>query len=78
MKIRDKLERTYMDKKRNNPTEMVTVLHTLSPISDTNISVNAAVKPDFASIATTADGCPLKKTINADARAHRSSTAEIA
>jgi hypothetical protein len=50
-------------------------LNTLSPISDTKISVNAAVKPDFASIATTADGCPLKKTIKADARTQRSKAA---
>lgn len=52
-------------------------LYTLSPISDTKISVNAAVKPDLASIATTADGCPLEKTIKADARAHRRITAPI-
>ena len=48
---------------------------TLSPISDTKISVNAAVKPDFASIDTTADGCPLKK--KPAARVQRSSTAPI-
>ena len=48
---------------------------TLSPISDTKISVNAAVKPDFASIDTTADGCPLKK--KPAARAQRSSKTPI-
>lgn len=52
-------------------------LYTLSPISETKISANAAVKPDFASIDTTADGCPLNNTKKPAARVQRSSTAPI-
>lgn len=45
-------------------------LITLSPISETNINVNAAVNPDFARAATSAEGPPLKETISENNNVH--------
>ena len=50
---------------------------TLSPISETNINVNAAVNPDFAIASRIAEGPPLKKAIRENTRAHPDSTRAI-
>lgn len=50
---------------------------TLSPISETDINVNAAVKPDFASASKTAEGPPFKVTIRENASMDISSTPAI-
>jgi hypothetical protein len=49
----------------------------LSPISETNINVNAAVNPDFAIAARTDEGPPLTKAISENTRAHPNSTKAI-
>lgn len=49
----------------------------MSPISETKIKVNAAVKPDFASAFTSAEGPPFKKTTSEDAIVHTSSILAI-
>lgn len=52
-------------------------LSTLSPISETNMSVNAAVNPDFAMAAKSDEGPPLPNTINEYTKAHPISTRAI-
>lgn len=47
---------------------------TLSPISETNINENAAVKPDFAIAARTALGPPFTKAISENTKVHPTST----
>lgn len=49
-------------------------LATLSPISETNINENAAVKPDFAIAAITDVGPPFTKAINENTKPHTKST----
>lgn len=49
-------------------------LITLSPISETNINVNAAVKPVFAIAARSEKGPPFKKAASENAKAHPSIT----
>lgn len=49
-------------------------MFTLSPISETNINVNAAVKPDFATAARIAEGPPFTKAISENNKAHPNST----
>lgn len=50
--------------------------YTLSPISETNINENAAVKPDFASAGKTDVG-PFLKRISKNAKVHEHSTMAI-
>lgn len=52
-------------------------LATLSPISETNINENAAVKPDFAIAARTNVGPPFTKAINENTKPHPKSTRAI-
>ena len=52
-------------------------LVTLSPISETNINVNAAANPDFAIAAKIDEGPPLTKAISENTKAHPSSTIAI-
>lgn len=49
-------------------------IYTLSPISETNISEKAAVKPDFATAARTEDGPPLRNVIRENTKPQLSST----
>jgi hypothetical protein len=49
----------------------------LSPISDTNINVNAAVKPDFAIAAKSDEGPPFTKATSENTKAHANSTRAI-
>lgn len=49
---------------------------TLSPISETNIKENAAVKPDFAIAAKSVEG-PFMKVISENTKAHPHSTRAI-
>ena len=49
----------------------------MSPISETNINVNAAVNPDFAIAARTDEGPPFKKVISENTRPHPNSTRAI-
>lgn len=53
------------------------IVITLSPISETNINVKAAVNPDFAIAARTDEGPPFKKAISENTRAHPNSTRAI-
>jgi hypothetical protein len=53
------------------------ILFTLSPISDTNINVNAAVKPDFAIAAKSDEGPPFTKATSENTKAHANSTRAI-
>lgn len=46
----------------------------MSPISETNIKENAAVKPDFAIAAKSVEGPPFTKAIRKKTKAHPSST----
>jgi hypothetical protein len=52
-------------------------LVTLSPISETNINVNAAVNPDLAIAAKIDEGPPLRKAISENTKVHPSSTIAI-
>lgn len=49
-------------------------LVTLSPISETNINMNAAVNPDFAIAAKIDEWPPFTKAINEKTKAHPNST----
>jgi hypothetical protein len=49
----------------------------LSPISETNINVNAAVNPDLAIAAKIDEGPPLRKAISENTKVHPSSTIAI-
>lgn len=48
--------------------------HTLSPISETNINENAAVKPDLAIAAKIDEGPPFTKAMSEYTKAHPQST----
>lgn len=48
--------------------------YTLSPISETNINENAAVKPDFAIAAKIDEGPPFTKATSEYTKAHPQST----
>lgn len=50
---------------------------TLSPISETNINVNAAVNPDFAIASRIKEAPPFKKAISENTRAQPDSTRAI-
>lgn len=50
------------------------LLLTLSPISETNINVNAAVNPDFAIAAKIDEGPPFTKAANEKSKAHPNRT----
>lgn len=54
-----------------------TCLVTLSPISETNINVNAAVKPDFEIAAKTDEGPPFTNAISENTKAHPDRTSAI-
>lgn len=56
---------------------LVIIVITLSPISETNINVNAAVNPDFAIAARTDEGPPFTKAISENTSAHPNSTKAI-
>lgn len=53
------------------------IIYTLSPISDTNISENAAVKPDFENAVKIDEGPPFTKAISENTKAHPHSTRAI-
>lgn len=55
----------------------VTSYCTLSPISETEIKVKAAVNPDLATASITVDGPPFRETISANATALTTSTPAI-
>lgn len=63
----------YMNMERRKNTGFY-MLITLSPISETNIKENAAVKPDFAIAAKIVEGPPLTKAIRENSKPHPSRT----
>lgn len=52
-------------------------MYTLSPISETNINVNAAVNPVFAIAANIDEGPPFVNIMRQNAKAHPNSTIAI-
>lgn len=56
---------------------LIVISITLSPISETNINENAAVKPDLANAPKIDEGVPFVKDITEKTNAHPQSTRAI-
>lgn len=67
----------YHDLQQKRSMIAYVISFTLSPISDTNINVNAAVKPDFAIAAKSDEGPPFTKATSKNTNAHPNSTRAI-